>query len=133
MKELSQQLTETSDQFAYIRKVDHLISIQTLALTAAVVTAASSTASGLAPSSGSSCFPLGQATLLQGTGLPLVSQASLFIAQPSTASCSVSPSTNSNHISRHAASAIHTNFLQANWDLQDHAQTMAFQDHGNDA
>ena len=82
IKELSQQLTETSDQLAYIRKVlDHLYCGQTPAPTAAMVTAASR----LAPSSGSGCFPPGQAASLPGTGLPPTSQASLFIAQPSAA------------------------------------------------
>ena len=73
IEELSQQLNETSDQLAYIRKVlDSLVSGQVLA----VVTAASSTASGPAHSSGSGCLPLGQAT---------------SFPQPSTASGSMNP------------------------------------------
>ena len=115
IEELSQQLNNTSDQLAYIRKVlDHLVSGQT----PAAVTAASRIASGPAPSSGSGHFPLGQAASLP---------------QPSTASGSVKPSISGNHISRHAASANHTHFLWASWDLQDHAQTLAFQDHAYDA
>ena len=67
IKELSQQLSETNDQLAYIKKVlDCLISGQTLAPTAAAVTPASSMASMPAPSSGSSCLLLGQATSLPG-------------------------------------------------------------------
>ena len=107
--ELSQQLTEMSDQLVYIRKVlDHLISGQTLA-----PTATSSTTSRPAPSLSSGCLPPGQATSLSDTGIPPVSQTSLFIAQLSTASGIVNPSASSNHISGHAASAIHTGFLQA--------------------
>ena len=68
--ELTQQLTETSDQLVYIRKVlDHLISGQTLA-----PTATSSTTSRPAPSLSSGCLPPGQATSLSGTGIPPVSQ-----------------------------------------------------------
>ena len=60
IKELSQQLTETSDQLAYIRKVlDHLVLGQTLAPMAAVVTPACNTASGPAPSSGKQLPPTG--------------------------------------------------------------------------
>ena len=74
IEELSQQLNKTSDQLAYIRKVlDSFVSGQT----PAVVTAASRTASGPAPASGSGCLPQGQATSLP---------------QPSTASGSVNPS-----------------------------------------
>ena len=62
-----------------------------------------------------------------------MSQASLFIAQPSTASGSLNPSISGNHISGHVASAIHTGFLQASQNFQDHAQTLAFQGHSNDA
>ena len=114
IKELFQHLNETSYQFAYIRKVlDHLVSCQTLA----VVTAASNTTSGPAPSSNSGCLPLGQAASLP---------------QPSTASGSVNPSISSNHIGGHVALASCTSFLQASWDLQDHAQTLAFQCHAND-
>ena len=114
IKELSQQLNETSDQLAYIRKVlDSLVSGQT----PAAVTAASSTASSPAPSSGSGCLPLGQATSL---------------SQPSTASGSVNPSISGNDISGHATSASPTSFLQASQDLQDHAQTLAFQGHAYD-
>ena len=77
IKELSQQLTETSDQLAYIRKdLDHLILGQTSAPIAAAVTPAVSTASRPVPSSGSSCLLLGQAASLPGIGIPLVSQTS---------------------------------------------------------
>ena len=130
--ELSQQLTETNDQIAYIKKVlDCLISGQTLAPTAAAVTPASSTAPGPAPPSDSGCLPLGQATSLLGIRTPKVSQASLFIAQSSTASGSAHPSISGNHFCRQAASATHTGFLQASQDFQDHAQTVAFQGHPN--
>ena len=133
IEELSQQLTETSDQLAYIRKVlDHLVSGQTPVPTTGVVTAASSTASGPTPSLSSGCLLPGQATSLHSTGIPSVSQASLFIAQPSTASGSVNSSTIGNHIGRYAALAICTGFLQASWDFQDHAQILAFQGHSND-
>ena len=98
-----------------------------------MVTAASNTASRLAPSSGSGYLPLGQATSLPDTGPLLACQASLFIAQPATASGSVNPSISSNHIGRHAASAICTCFSQTNWDLQDNIQTLAFRGHANDA
>ena len=128
IKELSQQLTETRDQPAYIRKVlDHLISGQTPAPTATVATA-----SGPAPSSGCGCLLAGQATSLPGTGIALASQASLFIAQSSTASDSVNLSVRGNHIDWHAASAICTGFLHTSWELQDHAQTLALQGHSND-
>ena len=134
IEELFQQLTETSDQLAYIRKVlEHLISGQTPAPTATVVTSASSTVSRPAPSSGSSCLPPEQTTSLPGIGIPPVSHASLFIAQSSTASGSVNPSISSNHIRGHAASATHTGFLQASWDFPNHALTLAFQGHSNDA
>ena len=66
-------------------------------------------------------FSPGQATSLPGTGIPPVSQASLSIAQSSTASGSVNSSISCNHISRNAALAICTCFLQASWDFQDHA------------
>ena len=131
--ELSQQLTETCDQLAYISMaLDCLVSGQTPAPTAAAVTAVSSTASRPGPSSGSSYLLLGQATSLPGIGIPPVSQASLFIAQSSTAWGSVNPFISGNHISRHAASAPHTGFLQESLYFQNHAQTLAFQDHSND-
>ena len=134
IEKLSQQLTETNDQLAYIKKVlDWLVSGQTLVPTAVVVTPASSTASGPAPPLGISCLPPGQVTLLLGIGTPLVSQASLFIAQSITASGSAYPSISGNHFSGQAASATHTGFPQASWDFQDHAQTVAFQGHPNDA
>ena len=124
--EISQQLTETSDQLTYIRKVlNHLVSGQNLA-----PTAASSTVSEPAPSG---CLLPGQAVSLPSIEIPPVSQASLFIAQSNTASGSVNPSISGNHTSGHAALATHTCFLQAHWDFQDHTQTLAFQGYSNDA
>ena len=103
-KELSQHITETSDQLAYIRKVlDHLISSQTLAPTADRGTHASSMSFGPAPPSGSGCLPPGKATSFPGTGIFLVSQASQFIAQLSTASGSVNTPISGNHISGQTA------------------------------
>ena len=80
--------------------------------------AAVTAASGPALSSGSSYLPMGQATSLP---------------QPSTTSGSVNPSVRGNLISSHTASASHTGFLHASQDLQDHAQTLAFQGHACDA
>ena len=106
INELSQQLTETSNQLAYIRKVlDHLISTHTSAPLAAAVIPTTSTASGLVPTSGSGSLPLGQVALLPSTGFPLVSWTFQFIAQANTTLCSLLPPDSSNHIIRHEASA----------------------------
>ena len=134
IKELSQELTETSDQLADIRKVlDHLLSGQTSAPMAAVVIPACSTASRSVPSSGSGCLQPGQAASFPSIGIPPLSQTSHFIDQSSTALGSAYTPISGNHISGQVASATHTAFLQASQDFQDHAQTVAFQGHSNDA
>ena len=112
--------------------LDHLVSGQTPAPTAAVVTAASSTASRPAPSSDSGCLPLEQAASLLGTDF--LWQVRHHCSLPNqTLHQAQESSISDNHISGHAASAIHTGFLQANQDLQDHTQTLAFQGHTTDA
>ena len=117
IEELSQQLNETSNQLAYIRKIlDNLVSGQILA----VVTAASSTTSGPVPFSGSAAaFHQAKAASLQ---------------QPNAASGSVNHSASGKHIgSACTASGSCARLFQASWDLLEHAQTLAFQGHAYEA
>ena len=107
IEELSQQLSETTNQLMHISKVlDCLVTCHTPVATPMEVTSASIT------SSVSGIFHPGHAALL---------------LQPSTASGEVNPSTSSIHISKQTAPASHTGCLQASWDLQD--QPLTFQGH----
>ena len=132
IEELLQQLTETCDQLAYIRKVlDHLVSSQTSAWPTPAVVTSTSTAWGSVPPSDSCSHVPRQVPLLSNIRFLQVGWTFQDIAHTNTASSSVPSSDSNSHLFGWEALTSSTGFPQAGRTFKDHAQTVAFQNHSN--